>query len=175
MSRSISKSFEIRVSDNLRFDQFEQVFNDTMPGFVLVGLYKTMGEAQQDSPVYRGLFRGGIQTAVEQPQPATLQGFVFSSVNYAAIIEGVDEAGNDTEFGRRPGAAFPNIGELRLYVERVISPPEEKIDQVTYLVGRKIVREGIKAKRPIGNAFDRNRDFINREIDRGVDEVFNQL
>jgi hypothetical protein len=165
----------INVSDNISFDEFERVFDDTMPGFILVGLYKVQGEAQQASPVYRGLFRGAIQTAVEQPQPATIQGSVFSSINYAAIIEGVDEAGNDVEFGRRPGAAFPNLGELRLWVERVISPPEEKIDEVAFLVGRKIAAQGIKAKRPIGNAFDRNRDFINREIDRGVKDVFDQL
>jgi hypothetical protein len=173
MSRFLE--IEIKFKENVRFDQFERVFDETMPGFILPGLYKVQGEAQASSSVYRGLFRGSIQTSIEQPKPATLQGFVFSSVNYAPIIEGVDEQGNDVEFGRRPGAAFPNIGELRLWVERVISPPEEKIDDVTYLVGRKIVARGIKAKRPIGNAFDRNKDFINREIDRGVDEVFNQL
>ncbi|HKQ06608.1 MAG TPA: hypothetical protein VJ464_15855 [Blastocatellia bacterium] len=165
---------EIKVEDNIRFDDFARVFDDTMPGFINAGLYKVQGEAQQNSPVYRSLFRGSIQTAVEQ-QPATIRGFVFSSINYAPIIEGVDEAGNDVEFGRRPGAAFPNLGELKLWVERVISPPVEKLDDVTYRVGRKISTQGIKAKRPIGNAFERNRDFVNREIDRGVKEVFDQL
>ena len=36
-------------------------------------------------------------------------------------------------------------------------------------------QRGIKAKRPIGNAFDRNKDFINRQIDQGVEAVFDQL
>jgi hypothetical protein len=167
-----SLDVQIVVTDNLQFDQFEKVFDSTMPGYLLVGLYKTQFDAQQKSPVYRGLFRGGIQTSLDQPKPATFEGHVFSSVNYAAVIEGVDEDGNDVEFGRRPGAAFPNIGELKLWVERVISPPEEKLDEVTIAIGRKIKFKGIKAKRPIGNAFDRNKDFINREIDRGVEEVF---
>jgi hypothetical protein len=175
---SSNRQIEVRieVTDNIRFEEFEQVFDETMPGFLLVGLEKVVGAAQQNSPVgVRGLFRGSIQPSLESPQPVTFQGFVFSSVNYAPIIEGVDEDGNDVDFGRRPGAAFPNIGELRLWVEKVIAPPEERIDEVTFAVGRKIVRKGIKAKRPIGNAFNANRGFIDREIDRGVQEVFDQL
>ncbi|MGA9769305.1 MAG: hypothetical protein WBV94_09710 [Blastocatellia bacterium] len=172
-----NRQIEVRidVTENIRFDEFERIFDETMPGFLLAGLFKVEGEAQGNSPSYRGLFRGGIQNTLEKIAPVTLQGFVFSSVNYAPIIEGVDESGNDVEFGRRPGAAFPNIGELRLWVERVISPPEEKIDDVTFAVGRKIVSRGIKAKRPIGNALDANREFINQQIDRGVSEVFDKL
>jgi len=166
---------EIKVTDNLRFDEFERIFDETMPGFILPGLSKVESEAQANSPSYIGNFRNSIQNTLEKIAPVTLQGLVFSSATYAPIIEGVDESGNDVEFGRRPGAAFPNIGELRLWVERVISPPEEKIDDVTFAVGRKIVSRGIKAKRPIGKAFDANREFINREIDRGVNEVFDKL
>ncbi|HEX8091833.1 MAG TPA: hypothetical protein VF762_23470 [Blastocatellia bacterium] len=165
----------IKVEDGTRLEDFVPIFDEIMPGHVLAGLYKVQGEAQADSPVYRSLFRGSIQSAVDHPQPGTIQGYVFSGVNYAPIIEGVDEQGNDVEFGRRPGAAFPNIGELRLWVERVISPPEEKLDDVTFLVGRKIAQKGVKAKRPIGNAFDRNKDLINPEIDRGVDAVLTKL
>jgi hypothetical protein len=169
-------SVEIKVTDNIRFDQFEQVFDSTMPGYIREGLEKVTGEAVQNSPVYRGIFRSGIQNSLDQPKPVTFEGHIFSDVaNYAAVIEGVDESGNDTKYGRRPGAKFPDVGEIRLYVERVITPPEEKVDEVTFLVGRKIQRDGILAKRPIGNAFDRNKPFINSQIDRGVEEVFKLL
>jgi hypothetical protein len=179
----MSRVIEIIVTHNIRFDEFEQVFDDVMPGFINVGLEKVVGEAQQNSPVgVRGTFRGSLQPSLELIAPVTLQGFVFSSVNYAPIIEGVDEEGNDVEYGRRPGTAFPNIGELRLWVEKVLSPPEDKIDDVTLAVGRRIVSRGIKEGdtpyrrfRPIGKAFNANRDFINREIDRGVNEVFDKL
>src|SRR6185369_9043099 len=120
-------------------------------------------EAQANSPVgVGGIFRGSIQPSLEVTGPATLQGFVFSSVNYAPIIEGVDEEGNDVEYGRRPNTAFPNIFALRLWVERVLNPPEERLDEVTLAVGRKIVSSGIKDGdtpyrkfRPIGKAFTR--------------------
>jgi hypothetical protein len=173
MSRQIE--VQIKVDDsNIHFDQLERVFEEVMPPFIQVGLFKIVGDAQQHSPVYRGLFRAEIQNALDKISPATFQGVVFFSLNYGLVIEGIDEEGNDTEFGRRPGT-FPNLSELRLWVERVISPPEEKIDEVTFLVGRKIQAQGIRPKRPIGNAFNRNKDFVNREIDRGVEEVFKQL
>lgn len=166
---------KIDVKQNFDFGAFERVFDETMPGFLAVGLEKVVGEAQANSPVYRGLFRGGIQNSLDKPRPVTFEGAVFSSVNYAPVIEGVDESGNDVEFGRRPGARFPNLGELRVWVERVISPPEEVIDEVTFLVGRAIARRGVKAKKPIGKAFNANREFINRQIDRGVAQTFDKL
>ena len=90
-----SRQIVIKVTHNIRFDEFERVFDETMPGFILAGLFKVEGQAQANSPSYRGFFRGSIQNTLEKIVPVTLQGFVFSSVNYAPIIEGVDEAGND--------------------------------------------------------------------------------
>jgi len=180
MSANRIINVQIKVEDNIRFDQFERVFNETMPGYLKVGLERVVGEAKANSPVgVRGLFRESIQPSLDQPKPVTFEGHVFSTANYAPIIEGVNEQGEDVDYGRRPGTAFPNIGELRKWVEKVLSPPEEKIDEVTLAVGRKIVARGIKDGdtpyrkfRPIGKAFTRNKDFINRQIDDGVDEVF---
>lgn len=190
MSRKIV--IEVRITDNLRFQEFERIFNETMPGAILPGLNKVAGEAIANAPVgVRGLFRSSIKPEIEQPKPVTVQGQVFSDAPYAAIIEGVDESGNDVEYGRRPGAAFPNIGELRKWVEKKIileqqraefvGPKrtdlsiEQRIEQATIWIGRAIVRRGIKAKKPIGNAFKANAPFINRLIDEGVKEVFAQL
>jgi hypothetical protein len=70
-----------------------------------------------------------------------------------------------------PARSSPNVSELRLWVERVISPPEQKIDEVAFLVGRKIVQEGIKAVRPIGTAFNKNLQFVYEELEGAIDET----
>lgn len=162
----------IRVTDNTGFDGLELAFDEVMMPVIIAMTEKVTGDAQAKAPSYRGAFRSSIQPVSEKVGPMVIQGLVVSTSPYAAIIEGVDDAGNEVEFGRRPGAKFPDIGELRLWVERVISPPEEKIDEVIFLVGRKIVSKGIPAKRPIGEAFRQNESLINREIDTAIDAIY---
>ena len=185
---------EIRiiVTDESRLDGFEGRFDETMMPVIVAMTEKVSGEAQRNAPVgVRGLFKGSIQPLVEQPSPLTISGFVVSTVPYAAIIEGVDEDGNEVEFGRQPGKAFPNVGELRLWVEKVIGidriraryisrlkggatfrTDEQLIDEATYGVGKHIVKEGIRPTRPIGNAFRANEALINREIDKAIERIF---
>jgi len=167
-----NRSIEIIVKDETRFDGFELRFDEVMMPVITAMTEKVTGDAQRNAQVYRGIFRSSIQPIVEKPVALIIQGLVVATAPYSHIIEGVDEAGNETEFGRRPGTKFPPLGELRLWVERVISPPEEKIDDVTFLVGRSIVRKGIKPKRPIGEAFRANEALINREIDQAIEEIF---
>lgn len=169
MSRGIEIQF--RFFDESRLDEFFPLFDEKVSAAMRVVTSKIAGDAIQLSPVDRGFFQNSIQTAVEFDQKGAILGSVFSTAAHAPIIEGVDEGGNETEFGRRPGARFPNVGELRLWVERVISPPEQKIDEVTYLVGRKIVQQGIKPVRPIGTAFKNNLEFAYEELERAIDET----
>lgn len=182
-------------SEDLRFDEFEPVFQGVMTPVMQLVTEKVTGDAQRlaGASKDRGFFQQSIQPLVYSPtdrRPA-ITGEVVSTVAHAAIIEGVDEDGNETEYGRNPGTKFPDVGELRLWVERniiqdqmhpdFIGPirqnldSDEVIDEITYFVGRKIVREGIKPKRPIGNAFRNNLAWINAQIDLGIDEVITSL
>ena len=118
---------------------------------------------------------------------------VLNEAPYAAIIEGMDEAGNQTEFGRRPGAKMPPFDALRTWVVRVLGTSiqatvmtavkaarkggekisaiaragrqESAIDQATWAIGRAIARRGIKAKAPLQTALKANEKFIEQAFD----------
>ena len=201
MAREIDVRFT--VTDGTRFELFDAVFIDNVQPRISAGLLKVEAEAKTNSPTFNSFFRNSIESVIEKPQPGVLHGNVFSSVPYAGVIEGVDEQGNEVEWGRRPGAKFPNITELRLWVIRKIGPEirefvmkaakavrklkqkvsrqqrvdfeEKEIDDATFAIGRAIKARGIRPQRPIGNAFVTNRTFINEEIDAGIDATLAQL
>jgi hypothetical protein len=171
------RGYEVRfnVVDTTNFDQFEPIFEEEMgPAVTLIG-NKVLGDAQRLAQVDQGFFRGSMQLLVERPAPVTISANVVATAPYSMILEGVDEEGNETEYGRRPGGKFPPLDQLRLWVERVISPPEKELDDVTFLVGRAIVRRGIKPQRPIGTAFRNNLEFIDEQIQAGLDRTLNRL
>jgi hypothetical protein len=187
--RSIEISFSI--VDKTRFDEFELRFDETMtPAFKLI-TETVAGDAIRRSPSDRSFFIQSIQPSVEKLKPGVMAGYVFSTVPHAAVIEGVDEEGNETEFGRRPGTKFPNFTELRAWVERhivvdqlrsdFVGPvrenlqSEEVIDEITFFIGRKIVREGIKPKRPIGTAFRDKLAWIDAQLDLAIDETLAKI
>lgn len=87
---------------------------------------RVVGQAGALSPVYRGFFKNSLAPEVTKPSPLVIQGAVVSPLNYAAVIEGVDAAGNETQYGRRPGARMPPFEVLREWVVRVLAP---KIEQ----------------------------------------------
>ena len=178
------RGIEVRfnVIDTTKFEQFAPIFEEEMiPAMTLI-TNKVLGDAERGAPVDRNFYRGSMQPLVEKPAPVTVVGRVVATAPHAAILEGVDEAGNEVEFGRRPGGKFPPLDALRLWVERVISPPEKELDSVTYLVGRAIVRRGLRPEdrtrqpgRPIGDAFRANEEFIDREIQLGLDRVLERI
>ncbi|MCI0489384.1 MAG: hypothetical protein L0229_22555 [Blastocatellia bacterium] len=178
---------EIRVTvdDESRLDEFEARFDETMTQVVISLTERVATQAQRNAPRDTGVFAGSIQPLIEQPAPLTISGFVVSSVAYAGVIEGVDEEGNEVEFGRRPGARFPPVGKIRLWVERKIGvdqiraragktarTDEQLIDETAFLVGRKIARQGIRPTRPIGNAFRANESLIRSEIEKAITRIF---
>jgi hypothetical protein len=184
---------EIKIIDEAStfFDGLELAFDEVMLPVMIAMTEKVTGEAQAKAPSYNGLFRSSIQPIPEKLAPMKVQGLVVSTSPYAAIIEGVNEDGEEVEFGRRPNTAFPNIGELEQWVERTIGieaiharyleehdiketslSNDELLRQATLSVGRKIVHDGIRPKRPIGEAFRQNTQLINREIDSAIDEIF---
>lgn len=184
---------EIKIIDEAStfFDGLELGFDEVMMPVIIAMTERVAGDAQGKAPSYRGFFRNSIQPIPEKLAPMKIQGLVVSTSPYGAIIEGVDEEGNEVDFGRRPNTAFPNIGELENWVEKTIGieairsrylteqgiketdlTNDELLRMATLAVGRKIVRDGILPKRPIGEAFRQNQSLINREIDNAVDEIF---
>jgi hypothetical protein len=196
-----NRFLEIKVTDETRFEGWEIAFDEEVRPTITAMTEKVTGDAQRSFPPFRGrqrgintgAFRNSIHPLVYIKPPATIEGRVVSSSPYAAIIEGLDEAGNETEYGRRPGAAFPNIDAIRRWVELVIGfnelrsryleehkltetkvSNETLLDEATLAIGRGIVHKGIKPVRPIGKAFDQNKALINREIDDAIDRAFNR-
>ncbi|MEW6212553.1 MAG: hypothetical protein AB1631_29780 [Acidobacteriota bacterium] len=161
---------EVIRSDNLA--QFQSIFDEVAEKAMTVVTDAVIGEAQALSPVYRGTFKSSLVSDIQKPSPFLIEGFIQSPLNYAPVIEGVDEAGNETPYGRRPGARMPPFNELRQWVVRVLVPQiqsnaaallrqagirrrrkgtkeeadsriQQAIDNLTWLVGRAISSRGL--------------------------------
>ncbi|MEK6323623.1 MAG: hypothetical protein AABN33_18435 [Acidobacteriota bacterium] len=188
------RGVEVRfnVIDTTHFESFEPIFEEEMTPVMTVITNKVLGDAETRAPVDRNFFRGSMQSLVEAyiKGSAKVTGRVVATAPHAAVLEAVDEQGNEVEFGRRPGAKFPPLDQLRVWVERHIAPDQllnledddEEIDQITFLVGRAIARRGLRPElrtnkpgRPIGDAFRANAEFIDKEIQLGIDRTLNRL
>lgn len=111
-----------------RLKEFPEIASTRFGDAMDVSLTKVLGDALPLAPVgvtgfYRSAF--GSDTFV-QASPFRIEGSVLNEAPYAAIIEGIDEQGNQTAYGRRPGAKGPFSPEafasLRLWVVKVLGP-----------------------------------------------------
>ena len=82
-----------------------------------------------------GDLRRGINTQIDGVAPG-LVGEVLPNVLY----------GDPVEFGI-PAGVFPPPDALQLWVKRKLDVPDEKVEQVAFLVARKIFRKGTKPRR----------------------------
>jgi hypothetical protein len=160
-------SFHIQVTRTDNLAQFPTIFNQVATDKTTVGLNLLQGAAQQLSPVYQGLFRNSYSIQVETTGQNVITGLLLNNAPHARVIEGVDAQGNDTEWGRRPGAKFSPINVLALWVQRVLGVQGKAVRQVAFLVARAISRRGIKASRPTQKAWELKQAEIIRlfEID----------
>lgn len=188
-----------------RLKEFPEISSRNFGQAMKVSTEKVIGDAIRNSPVgATGFFRSAYGSDIFiQASPFRVEGSVLNSAPYAGIIEGMDEAGNQTDYGRRPGTGFPNFGALRYWVVRVLgdkiratvmvatkaaraakqkvskvqreSSEEEAIDQATWAIGRAIVRRGIKPKRPLGNAMTANRGFIQQVFDETAERTAKEI
>lgn len=178
-----------------RLKEFPEIASGRFGDAMEVSLTKVLEGALPLAPVgvtgfYRSAF--GSDTFV-QATPFLIEGSVINEAPYAAIIEGIDEAGNPTEFGRRPGSKMPPFDALRTWVVRVLgtsiqatvmtavkaarkagskiskegreSRQESAIDSATWAIGRAIARRGIKAKAPLQTSLKANQGFIQQAFD----------
>lgn len=91
------------------------------------------------------------------------------------------------EEGRRPGARFPPVDAIKEWIRvKSIMPKPYRlpsgrdviptVDQMAYLIGRKISIEGIPARPELAKAVESLKDELIQSIqDKMSDEVFNQL
>jgi hypothetical protein len=182
-----------------RLKEFPEIASGRFGDAMSVSLEKVLGDALPLAPVgvtgfYRSAF--GSDTFI-QATPFQIEGSVLNEAPYAAIIEGIDEQGNQTEFGRRPGAKMPPFDALRTWVIRVLGTKiqatvmtavkaarkggekisaktragrqESAIDSATWAIGRAIARRGIKAKAPLQTSLKANEQFIQQAFDDAGD------
>jgi hypothetical protein len=120
-------------------------------------------DAKANAPVDRGKLRQSINTRLTG-SGLSLKGEVGPNV---------EVYGHVMEFGAKP--FWPNVGALMGWVKRVIAPPAEMLDSVTFLIGRKISRSGIAARRYMGRALDKNRARIWARMNRALNEAVGRL
>lgn len=147
-------TFRIDVTRTDHLAEFERIFTETATLNLSEGLNLLKSAAEQFSPVYQGVFKSSYSIFYRLEGNARVVGELINSSPHAGVIEGVDSQGNDTEYGRRPGAKFPPVNVLALWVQRVLGVQGPQLARVTFLVGRAISRRGIKPTRPTAKAWE---------------------
>lgn len=92
---------------------------------------------KKEVPVYRGQYKASITTNVSEDGKKAVVG---TNLDYAKNLE--YELDQD----------FPDFGQLRTWVDRVINPEDEELDNITVLIGRKIATEGVETQAPLRTA-----------------------
>lgn len=122
-------------------------------------------------PVDRGRLRGSIGSDVKEISSLSIIGRVGSSLSdevYPKVME----------FGREPGKKFPPMEPLEAWVRRVILRNEEdegKIRSVTFLIARKIAKNGIKAREFLKQGFEKSLDDVKGYFAEALENIANGL
>lgn len=111
-------------------------------------------DAKRLAPVDTGRLRASITPEVRQADDKTVIGVVGTVVKYAAAME----------LGARPH--FPPISALQVWADR------HGIN--AFLVARSISRNGLKARRYLQGALEKNQARIVRIIGEGVARIVSQ-
>jgi len=83
---------------------------------------------KKEVPVYTGRYKNSIEA---------------NAVSWHRVVVGTNlDYAKGLEFGTDPGT-WPPVNELKKWVDRKLNPEDDRIDDITYLVGRKIFQEGI--------------------------------
>lgn len=106
--------------------------------------------------------------------------------NFEVVIS-LEEYWKNIEYGRRPGAKFPPVDAIKewIRVKRIIPEPytlpggKQIIpteNQLAYLIGRKISRDGIKPKPYLEEAVNENYESFSAELLSVLgDTIFNLI
>jgi hypothetical protein len=134
---------------------WEQATQELVPAF----LEQVRGDAIEGTPVFDGFARGSWQTpTLERLSPVLMEGTVFSNLDYMSVIEK----------GRRPDKPPPPSSVLIRWVTIKLGVSPKQAPGVAYVVARAIGRRGLPAKRPLGNAIDKNAAFADQIFERDI-------
>lgn len=106
-------------------------------------------DAKKGAPSVSGRLRSGIRAVVRDAQ-----GQVSASTKYSY----------DVEKGQKPGK-WANVEDLMLWVRKVINPGRKRLRSVTFLVNRKIYKEGTTAQPFFEPAVEKHRKRFRRRIE----------
>lgn len=104
-----------------------------------------------------GRLADSINQQIISPFP-NLVGAVGTPLFYGIVME----------YGRRPGKKQPPVDVMKLWVKRVLKVPEEEIDSVAFLVGRKIGTYGIEGKHYFKEGLEASEPHINSLFENAV-------
>lgn len=166
-------NYEIVLSDEFaeqaelfnRYDEIsERHLRDALDG----SLRGIQGLTRINMPVgVSGNARNSIDVEVKS-LGGNVEGRVFSNIRspypYPLVIE----------FGRKPGR-MPPPSALRLWVRRVINPPDRLINGVAYLVARAIGRKGIKGRYPLKKAVESSRVRVGMFFREALDRIAKEM
>lgn len=116
--------------------QAAQIVDQELTGAAEAALIDVQGQVTTRTPVNFGLLRRAWGREVYPlGSNAQVLGRAFNPLSYALAVE----------TGRKPGK-WPPFAPIALWVKRVLRPPLSKLAGITFLIQRKIGREGTKGR-----------------------------
>lgn len=170
----------VERGDNL--EKFEQIYTEVVTGNLKVITETVHADAVLNSPTDQGFFKNSLTPDVVIVGDCQILGKIFSTMAHAGVIEGVDEQGNEKQYGRDPGS-FPNFGALQGWIKRrnvllslpagkpwvvelLKKPEDDQLRILTIIIGKRIQARGLPREgaadphfRPMKRAAEKNRAF----------------
>lgn len=114
-----------------------------------------VGIARGLAPEFHSVYKASLTYDVRVVSPSFIVCDVFSedAEIKASVIEGVDQNGVETAYGRQPGR-FPPVDIMIAYAAERTGLSGSLLRSVAFLFGRKIARDGIPPVRPIKRAVE---------------------
>lgn len=123
-------------------------------------------EINRSGMTNRGNLAGELRSRTEGTQRGARM--TVTGVRYAPYASAIRE---NVPAGTRPGY-WPPEGPIRRWVQTKLSPPEEQVQRVTYLVRRNIFQEGTPSSR---SPVEGRMNWAERAVDRRIDSLVESL
>jgi len=124
------------------------------------------GRVQELSPVYTGALRRSVSYKISG-NGFSLSSKITSALPYAPPVE----------FGISPRRVFPPFSDsaLELWTRRRLGKTGKALKTTTYLIAKKIFRNGILAVKMFERAFNENKSRIENRFRRVVNDFFSKF
>jgi hypothetical protein len=139
---------------------------DAYPQFVSQELNMAMESALQllesqvaaRTPKNTGQLRQSITHQILSPFPNLVGQVMSPDVPKAFVMEE----------GRRPGAKFPPVDAIKLWVVRKLGIPPEEADGVAFVIARSIARKGIEGRHMFQEGLEVSEPHINQLFNEAI-------